>query len=64
MRLKRPFSGTEMVIIFNLRIGKPEHPKGPSSAAMSRRIDGEHRLVYKVYDERLHIISCRFHYNG
>ena len=28
----------------------------------SRRITGEHRLVYKVDDERILIIQCRFHY--
>ncbi|MFN8432082.1 MAG: type II toxin-antitoxin system YoeB family toxin [Spirosomataceae bacterium] len=22
----------------------------------------EHRLVYKVLDQRIHIIQCRFHY--
>jgi toxin YoeB len=43
-------------------IGKPEFLKGDLSGCMSRRIDEEHRLVYKVYDDRLHILACRFHY--
>lgn len=27
----------------------------------SRRIDGEHRLVYKVDDEAVTIIGCKYH---
>jgi toxin YoeB len=44
-------------------IGKPENLKGNLSGYMSRRIDGEHRLVYKVYDDRIHVLACRFHYD-
>jgi toxin YoeB len=43
-------------------IGKPEPLKGNLSGMWSRRIDNEHRLVYKIQDSRLHIIQCRFHY--
>ena len=44
-------------------IGKPEPLKGQLSGFWSRRIDEEHRLVYAIKDNRLHILQCRFHYN-
>jgi toxin YoeB len=28
----------------------------------SRRIDQEHRLVYRVEKNELHILACRYHY--
>jgi toxin YoeB len=43
-------------------IGKPEPLKENLSGMWSRRIDNEHRLVYKIEENRLHIIQCRFHY--
>ena len=43
-------------------IGNPEPLKHELQGHWSRRIDGEHRLVYRVEDENLLIISCRFHY--
>lgn len=43
-------------------IGKPEPLKGDLSGCWSRRITDEHRLVYIVRDNRLHILQCRFHY--
>ena len=43
-------------------IGKPEPLKGNLSGMWSRRIDNEHRLVYKIQDNRLHVVQCRFHY--
>ena len=43
-------------------IGKLEPLKGNYSGYWSRRINDEHRLVYKVPQERLHILQCRFHY--
>lgn len=42
--------------------GKPEGLKGDLSGYWSRRVTDEHRLVYRVYSDRLHIIQCRFHY--
>ena len=42
--------------------GKPEGLKGDLSGYWSRRITDEHRLIYCVYPDRLHIIQCRFHY--
>lgn len=43
-------------------IGKPEPLKENLSGFWSRRIDNEHRLIYKIQGNRLHIIQCRFHY--
>ncbi|MCA9981629.1 MAG: Txe/YoeB family addiction module toxin [Anaerolineales bacterium] len=43
--------------------GKPEPLKGNLSGYWSRRIDAEHRLVYRVSTTSLIIISCRFHYS-
>lgn len=45
-------------------IGKPEPLKGNLSGYWSRRIDGEHRLVYRVFGDEILIVSCRFHYEG
>lgn len=43
-------------------IGKPEALKCSLSGFWSRRINDEHRLVYKVEDNKLYIIQCKFHY--
>ncbi len=43
-------------------IGKPEPLKFNLSGFWSRRITGEHRIVYTVEDEIVKIIQCRFHY--
>jgi toxin YoeB len=51
--LRSPFKG----------IGKPEPLKGNYSGFWSRRINEEHRLIYKVTEQRLHILQCRFHYS-
>ena len=48
-----PFSG----------IGKPEPLKHKYKGFWSRRIDGEHRLIYRVKDNEIHIVKCRFHYD-
>lgn len=44
-------------------IGKPEPLKHKYQGLWSRRIDGEHRLIYQVKDEEIRIIKCRFHYD-
>ncbi len=53
---RHPFKGT----------GKPEPLKGSLSGWWSRRITGEHRLVYRVKgtgdDQVLEIAQCRYHY--
>ena len=43
-------------------IGKPEQLKFQLSGYWSRRITKEHRLVYKVEDDAIIVISCRYHY--
>lgn len=51
---RHPFEGT----------GKPEPLRGDYSGWWSRRIDREHRLVYRVVGDRLEIAQCRYHYQG
>ena len=43
-------------------IGKPEPLKGNLMGWWSRRIDQEHRLVYKPENNKLYILQCRKHY--
>ena len=50
--MRTPFSGT----------GKPEPLKGEFSGWWSRRIDQEHRLIYRATDTGLEIAQCRYHY--
>ena len=50
---RNPFSG----------IGKPEPLKYKYQGYWSLRIDGEHRLIYKVRDDEILIAKCRFHYD-
>jgi toxin YoeB len=55
---KSPFAG----------LGKPEPLKHDLKGFWSRRITGEHRLVYKVegkkgVNQKCFIIQCRFHYD-
>ena len=50
--LRTPFDGK----------GKPEPLKGNLSGAWSRRITDEHRLVYEIKDNSIHVLQCRFHY--
>ena len=49
-------------------LGKPEPLKYDLKGYWSRRITGEHRIVYKVLgtkrvDQRCIILQCRFHYD-
>ena len=50
--LRTPFEGT----------GKPEPLRGQASGWWSRRINEEHRLVYRPAADGLVIAQCRFHY--
>jgi toxin YoeB len=50
--LRHPFEGT----------GKPEPLKGDLAGFWSRRIDREHRLVYRVTATALEVVQCRYHY--
>lgn len=44
-------------------LGKPEPLKHKYAGFWSRRIDGEHRLIYKYEEDRILIAKCRFHYD-
>ena len=48
-------------------IGKPEPLGAELRGWWSRRITGEHRLVYRVSgrgaDQRIEIMMCRYHYS-
>lgn len=51
--MRSPFTG----------IGKPEPLKYALENCWSRRINQEHRLVYKmVENDNLYILQCRYHY--
>lgn len=50
--LRSPFEG----------LGKPEPLKYELSGAWSRRLSAEHRLVYKVYPDRIEFLVARYHY--
>ena len=43
-------------------IGKPEPLKHGMAGYWSRRIDDEHRMVYKVEGDELRLAQLRFHY--
>lgn len=46
----------------NKGIGKPEPLKHNLSGYWSRRINGEHRIVYKIEHNYLKIAQLRYHY--
>ena len=50
---RHPFTG----------LGKPEPLRHKYQGYWSRRIDGEHRLIYQVKDNEIQIAKCRFHYD-
>ena len=43
-------------------IGKPEPLRSLGSGVWSRRITQEHRLVYRVADDRVTFVQARYHY--
>lgn len=45
-------------------IGKPEPLKGELSGWWSRRIDDTNRIVYRIRNGILEIVSCRGHYEN
>ena len=49
---RQPFKG----------LGDPEPLKHHWSGYWSRRIDREHRLVYKVTNKTITVVQCRYHY--
>jgi toxin YoeB len=46
----------------NEGIGKPEPLKHGFQGYWSRRINDEHRLIYKIKDDEIRIAACRYHY--
>jgi len=50
--MRSPFEG----------LGKPEPLRFALSGLWSRRLTGEHRMVYRVFDERIEFMAARFHY--
>jgi len=44
-------------------LGKPEPLKHKYRGYWSRRIDSEHRLIYRVTEDEIWIVKCRFHYD-
>lgn len=50
--LRDPFAG----------VGKPEPLRYLLAGCWSRRITQEHRLVYRVSDERIDFLQARYHY--
>lgn len=50
---RQPFSG----------LGKPEPLRHKLRGYWSRRIDQEHRLVYRIVEDTVMIASCRYHYD-
>jgi len=52
--MKNPFQG----------IGKPEPLKYINSDIWSRRIDLENRLIYRISQNQIDFLACRFHYES
>jgi len=51
---REPFSG----------IGQPEALRFQWPGYWSRRLDQEHRLVYRIVEGELEIAQCRYHYRA
>ena len=43
-------------------IGKPEPLRYQFKGCWSRRINFEHRLIYRVTDNAIVVIACKYHY--
>jgi toxin YoeB len=44
-------------------IGKPEPLRHKYAGFWSRRINEEHRLIYKISEDEIQVFKCRFHYD-
>ena len=44
-------------------IGNPETLKHKYAGFWSRRIDDEHRVIYRFIDDEIQILKCRHHYD-
>ncbi len=47
----------------NHGIGKPEPLKGNLGGFWSRRINDSDRLVYRIDENNIYILACRYHYD-
>jgi toxin YoeB len=45
-------------------LGNPEQLRHELCGYWSRRIDREHRLVYKIDADTVILVQCRYHYDG
>ena len=45
----------------NVGMGKPEPLTGNLSGYWSRRINDKNRLIYRIDEENIYILSCRYH---
>ncbi len=43
-------------------LGKPEPLKHTLQGYWSRRIDGQHRMLYRVVNDQIWIVQLRYHY--
>lgn len=43
-------------------IGKPEALSGNLSGYWSRRINDKDRLIYRIDENNIYILACRYHY--
>lgn len=50
--MREPFSG----------IGKPQPLKHKGAGTWSRRVTKEHRVLYRVQDDRIEFLQARYHY--
>lgn len=50
--VREPFAG----------LGKPEPLKHKAGGTWSRRITKEHRVLYRVQDDRIEFLQARYHY--
>ncbi|MDU7707531.1 MAG: Txe/YoeB family addiction module toxin [Clostridium sp.] len=43
-------------------VGKPEPLTGNLTEFWSRRMNDKNRLIYKIDEENVYILACRYHY--
>lgn len=48
----------------NEGIGKPEPLSGNLSGYWSRRINNKDRLIYRIDEDNIYILACRYHYGN
>ena len=48
----------------NVGVGKPEPLSGNLSGFWSRRIKDKDRLLYRIDEENIYILACRYHWRN